>query len=376
MIRILHTADLHLGAPLKQLGSHAEARREDFCRTFERLLTLAIKNEVHLFLVAGDLFDHPQPGTELIGRVQSGFKRLADRGITPVVIPGTHDNVVSADSVFRRHEFPGAVVLKDPAVEEPVSLTIQGERIFLYGFAYRSSASEDALTTMQRRCEEGIHIGLLHGSREGSPEWDYRKKDLPFTTPLLKTWDLDYVALGHYHDFDLINDAKRIWACYPGSPEGKRFGENGPRYCVRANITPRQVEVEKLECQSRILEAQSLDLSGCSGEQDAAEKIAALADNDLLLRLTLTGIVETPLDLNRLQGLTAQHFFYLELQDRTHLFDSAFARRIEEENTVRGLFVRRARERMAEASDEEKEIIELAFREVLVRFHAFGGGDA
>lgn len=376
MIRVLHTADLHLGAPLKQLGASRETRREDFYRTFERLLTLAIKNEVHLFLVAGDLFDHPRPDTELVGRVQAGFKRLSERGIMPVLIPGTHDNVVSADSVYRRHEFPGALVLQDAVVDEPVRITVRGQEVYLYGFAYRSSASEGALAGMQRRCEEGIHIGLLHGSREGSPEWDYRKKDLPFTLPLLKTWDLDYVALGHYHDFDLLSDEKRVWACYPGSPEGKRFGENGLRFCALANISPRQVEVEKVECQSRRLEGRTLDLSGCSGEQEAADMIAKLADKDLLLRLTLSGMVEAPLDLNRLQGLTAHHFFYLELHDRTRLFDSAFARRIEDENTVRGLFVRRARECMAKATETEGDVVEQAFREVLVRFHAFGGGES
>jgi DNA repair exonuclease SbcCD nuclease subunit len=167
-----------------------------------------------------------------------------------------------------------------------------------------------------------------------------------------------------------------VWACYPGSPEGKRFGENGPRYSVLVNISPRQVKVEKVECQSRMLEDRALDLSGCSDEQEAAEMIAKLADRDLLLRLTLTGMVEAPFDLGRLQGLTTHHFFYLELHDRTRLFDSAFARRIEDENTVRGLFVRRARECMAKATETEGDVVEQAFREVLVRFHAFGGGES
>lgn len=376
MIRILHTADLHLDAPFPQLGEKAAQRQDDLLKTFERLLTLAIKNETHLFVVAGDLFDHPRPESALVGRVQAGLKRLADRGIVPVLIPGTHDNVIAPDSVYRRHEFPGALVLQGPLVEEPARLDVQGTPVFLYGFAYRSSLSEGALASMRRRADEGIHIGLLHGSREGSPEWDYRKKDLPFNLALLKELNLDYLALGHYHAFETLTDEGRLWACYPGSPEGKMFGENGPRHCALVSVAPHQAKVEKLPCNTRTLEEKSLDLSGCPGEAEAAAAIAALSAPDLLLRLTLTGVVEAPLDLARLRAFLEERFFHLDLIDRTAIFDSHFARRIEEEETVRGLFVRRARRRMAAAATAEREVLEEAFREVLVRFRAFGGGES
>lgn len=375
MIRILHTADLHLGAPLTQLGDKATLRQGDFLKTFERLLTLAIKNEVHLFIVSGDLFDHSRPESALVGKVQAGLKRLADRGIVPVIIPGTHDNVVGADAVYRRHDFPGTLVLQNPQVDDPVSLEIQGQDVYLYGFAYRSNASNHALDSMQRRQPEGLHIGLLHGSREGSPEWNHRKKDLPFTLDVIKSWGLDYVALGHYHEFDILSDEGRIYACYPGSPEGKRFGENGERYCALVTVGPQQLKIEKIVCNSRTLQDKTLDLGGCATEEDAARLIAALASDNVLLRLTLTGIVEAPLDLSRLQALLSDHFFHLELHDRTGLYDSRFARRIEEEETVRGLFVRRFRERIHHADSAERDLLEEAFREVLVRFHAFGGGE-
>lgn len=375
MMRILHTADLHLGASLSQLGDKAALRQGDFLKTFERLLTLAIKNEVQLFLVSGDLFDHSRPDSALVGKVQAGLKRLADRGIVPVIIPGTHDHVVGADAVYRRYDFSGALVLQNPQVDEPISLRIQGQDVSLYGFAYRSNASNHALDSMQRRQQEGLHIGLLHGSREGSPEWNHRKKDLPFTLEHIKSWDLDYVALGHYHEFDVLSDGGRIYACYPGSPEGRRFGENGERYCVLATVEAQQVKIEKIACNSRTLLEQSLDLGGCATEDDAARLIGALGSDKVLLRLTLTGIVEAPLDLKRLQGLLSDRFFHLELLDRTGIYDSRFARRIEAEETVRGLFVRRLRERIHQADPAERDVLEEAFREVLVRFHAFGGGE-
>ncbi|BCR04738.1 nuclease SbcCD subunit D [Desulfuromonas versatilis] len=376
MIRILHTADLHLDAPFPVLGDRQAQRREAFLKTFERLVTLAIKSEVHLFLVAGDLFDSPRPSAATVAKVQAGLKRLADRGIVPVLLPGTHDNLVGADSVYRRSEFPGAILLDRPAIEEPLALQVNGERVFLYGFAYRTFASQNALEGMARRSDEGIHIGLLHGSRQGSPEWEYRKKDLPFTVAELRHWGLDYVALGHYHGFDLIEDGGRTLACYPGSPEGKRFGENGPRCCALVRVEKGQVEVEKATVNSLVLEDRKLDLAGCETLEQAAEVICAMGRPDLLLRLRLTGIVEAPLDLAALQARCGGAFFHLEFDDRTRLFDSDFARRIAQEETVRGVFVRQLQQRMQLAGPEERAVLEEAFREVLVRFGAFGGGAA
>ncbi|APG27382.1 hypothetical protein A7E78_05725 [Syntrophotalea acetylenivorans] len=375
MIRILHTADLHLDGSFASLGNRAPQRQVDFLETFERIVTLAIKKDAQLLLVAGDLFDHPRPGKVALGKVQAGLQRLSERGIVPVLLPGTHDSLVSTDAVYRQEDFPGVVLLDQPQVKEPVALTVDGQQVYLYGFAYRSYVSEDALEGMQRRCDEGLHVGLLHGSRQGSPEWNYRKKDLPFSLENLKSWGLDYVALGHYHSFEVLSENERIYACYPGSPEGKRFGENGSRYCALVTIDKNQAAVEPLEVNGRELAEETLDLSGCTELDEAVGRVASLNNSKLLLRLTLTGILEAPIDLSALQSRCEDGFFYLELQDETRLFDSDYARRIEPEETVRGMFVRRARKLMAEVQDDERPVIEHAFREVLTRFRAFSGGD-
>ena len=375
MIRILHTADLHLDGSFAVLGNRAPQRQVDFLETFERIVTLAIKQEVQLLLIAGDLFDHPRPSQVVLGKVQAGLQRLAERGIVPVLLPGTHDSLVSADAVYRQCEFPGVVLLDQPQLQEPLALTVAEQQLFLYGFAYRSYVSENALAGMQRRNDDGIHIGLLHGSRQGSPEWNYRKKDLPFTLDDLKRWDLDYVALGHYHSYEVLAEGERIYACYPGSPEGKRFGENGPRYCALVTIDESGAAIEPLAVNGRELAERELDLSGCTELDEVVRRIAALGDAKVLLRLTLTGILEAPLDLSALQSRCEDDFFYLELRDETRLFDSDYARRIEMEETVRGMFVRRARQLMSEVVEDERPVIEEAFREVLTRFRAFSGGE-
>ncbi len=375
MIRILHTADLHLDGSFTALGNRAPQRQADFLETFERIIDLAVEKQVHLLLIAGDLFDHPRPGPRSLGKVQAGLQSLSARGIQPVVLPGTHDSLVSSDAVYRQSALPGTLLLDQPGIQEPLALTVNGESVYLYGFAYRGFLSDNALAGLRRRSEEGLHIGLLHGSRQGSPEWNYRKKDIPFTLDDLKSWNLDYVALGHYHNYEELAEGGRLYACYPGSPEGRRFGENGPRYCALVTVESGRATVEPVPVNSRELAEKELDLSGCADLEEAVNRVTALANDGLLLRLTLTGTLEAPVDLSLLQSRCEGGFFYLELRDETRLFDSAYARRIESEETVRGLFVRRARQLMAEVGEQERSVVEEAFRDVLIRFRAFGGGD-
>ena len=367
-LKLLHTADIHLDASFPSLGSKESMRCKDLLDCFDRLINLAIKNEVHLFVVAGDLFDHPRPVAAVVGRVQAGLQRLSDRGILPVLLPGTHDHIVAPDNIYHRVSFPGAVVLDNPRVEHPVSVSIAGRDVHLYGFAYHPRYSVDALSGMKRRSLPGVHLGLLHGSLQGSPEWEHRPKDLPFSLADLKNWGLDYVALGHYHNYALLREDGKTLACYPGTPEGRRFGENGSRHCALVSLKKDEVSVEGLVVNKRILHEETLDLTGMSSEDEITAAVQGFADPNRIMRLTLTGVLETPIETERLQQRCEEEFFHLELRDKTDLFDSALVRELEEEDTVRGLFVRRVHHLLQKVAPEETPVLEEALREVLVRF--------
>ena len=222
-IRCLHTADLHLDAPFPAWGEKEALRRVDLLKTFERIVNLAIKNDVQLLLISGDLFDSPHPETATVARVQTELQRLVERGITPVLLPGTHDPFAPKNSIYRRETFPG-IILSEAQLSEPQHLLLKGVNCYLYGFAYQSGKVEELLPSMQRRNLPGFHIGLLHGSRRGSPEWNYRHKDLPFDLADLTALRLDYVALGHYHTFEILQDESgRNIAAYPGAPRLRRW---------------------------------------------------------------------------------------------------------------------------------------------------------
>ena len=77
-------------------------------------------------------------------------------------------------------------------------------------------------------------------------------------------------------------------------------------------------------------------------------------------RIVLTGEVDTPPDLSRLRRNLDDCFFSLQLRDETRLRQDVWERA--EEDSLRGIFLRRLREKYDSAQAEERELIEQAAR--------------
>ena len=113
MLRLLHTADVHLGARHADLGDAAATQRERQFAAFVATVDLAIAERVDLFLVAGDLFDsnvQPRRSVERVAARARPARRR--RRIRTVLIPGTHD-VYDRSSVYRAYDLAALAGSKD-----------------------------------------------------------------------------------------------------------------------------------------------------------------------------------------------------------------------------------------------------------------------
>ena len=91
MLRLLHTADVHLGARHTDLGERAAAQRERQFAAFARTVQLALDERVDLLLIVGDLFDSNTQPRRSVERVAVEQRKLAQAAIRTVILPGTHD---------------------------------------------------------------------------------------------------------------------------------------------------------------------------------------------------------------------------------------------------------------------------------------------
>jgi len=87
-MKILHTADWHLG---KKLGEFS--RLEEQKEVLDELCQIADAQNVDVVLIAGDLFDIPLPSNEANQLFLKTLQRLSKNGSRPVVaIAGNHDS--------------------------------------------------------------------------------------------------------------------------------------------------------------------------------------------------------------------------------------------------------------------------------------------
>ena len=107
MLRLLHTADVHLGARHADLGDRAATQRERQFAAFVATVDLALAEKVDLVLIAGDLFDSNVQPRRSVERAAAQLKRLVDARIRIVIAPGTHD-VYDRASIYRAYDLAGA----------------------------------------------------------------------------------------------------------------------------------------------------------------------------------------------------------------------------------------------------------------------------
>ena len=87
-IRILHTADTHLG--YRQY--HSEVRRQDFFNAFSNVVDDALEMQVDAVVHAGDLFDSRNPTLEDLLDAINIISRLKAAGIPFLSIVGNHES--------------------------------------------------------------------------------------------------------------------------------------------------------------------------------------------------------------------------------------------------------------------------------------------
>ncbi|MFO7712711.1 MAG: DNA repair exonuclease, partial [Dehalococcoidia bacterium] len=165
MLKILHTADIHLGARFSGLGDRGAAQRDQLRATFRKLIATALEERVGIVLIAGDLFDSNQQPQKDIDLVIEQFGHLNRSGISVCIVPGTHDPLDSS-SIYRKVGFedrcPNLTVFAGEEMscrEYPdLDLTVYGKPN-LSNRSYSSPLKKLRPTTSSR-----FHVAVAHGS--------------------------------------------------------------------------------------------------------------------------------------------------------------------------------------------------------------------
>lgn len=343
MIRILHTADWHIDAPLREFN---EIQRRELRRAMMdlpgQIADLAIREGCDIMLIAGDIFDGPwsREGYEAV------YRALERVEIPVFIAPGNHDPYREL-SIWTSESWPENVYLfRSPEI---ASYRIAELDCRVYGAAFTSDRSEGLLEGFRADCAERHAIMVLHG--------DPTNVSSPYNAVTLlqvREAALEYVALGHIHATGRFTAGAGVCA-WPGCPMGHGFDETGVKGVLIAemgdSVELRFVPLTGPKFYSHTVEAGSSPL-------DAVSSLLPPGGSRDHFRIRVTGEAD-PDRMERLRSQFPDHP-NLTLLDETvstvNVWEAAG------EDSLAGLFFKLLQDQTLDADDQTAEALELAAR--------------
>lgn len=349
-LKFIHAADLHLDSPMRGLGTTdpeiAETIRDASRRAFERLIDVALEENVAFVVVAGDLFDGDWDDLATGLWTIRQLRRLEARRVPVFISLGNHDlqnktlpkltwpknvkifNAKKPETFLYPDDLPqlldgatkrarktaarSAATLENtlfgnlPATESSAFFDGAPERVALTGQSFRAQfCPENLAENFPSAVPNAFNIGVLHTDASGDGAASHYA---PTSLETLNSKRYDYWALGHVHRRQTLQTTP-AWIGYPGVLQGRHIREPEPKgfYVVEIENgalvdAPRFVAADSLRWF-----ALELDLTQVASEKELRERFLNAAQSIVdeaeerfaAVRLTLVGRTELHRELTQ-----------------------------------------------------------------------------
>jgi len=259
MVKILHFADAHID--MANFGKHdpetgLPLRVMDFLKSLDEIVNTAITEKVDLVIFAGDTYKDRSPAPTFQREWGKRIMQLSRAGILTLLLTGNHDISPATGRAHAIQEFDTLDVPHVKVLHKPQFLTsaeLEGLPLqvlalpwvsrsgILSSLALDNTEPGNVYETLSARigdlvgnwladADPGLPTILTaHASVEGAKYGTERLvmlgKDLVLPPALVKDQRFDYVALGHIHKPQNLNEGSHPPVIYPGSIERVDFGE-------------------------------------------------------------------------------------------------------------------------------------------------------
>ncbi|MEP0805664.1 MAG: exonuclease SbcCD subunit D [Chloroflexota bacterium] len=294
-MKLLHFADAHIdmvnhgrhdpetGLPLRVL---------DFLKSLDTIVDAAISERVDMVIFAGDAYKDRSPAPTFQREWGKRIIRLSQAKIPTLLLVGNHDLSPAVGRAHAIQEFdtlqvPFVKVLDKPQFLSPADLWDVPAQVIAMPWVSRSglmanlemSAADtsEVFSSLEARISDLVEgwieeadptlplILTAHASVEGATFGAERMvmlgSDLVLPTALVKDRRLDYVAMGHIHKPQDVNEGNHPPVIYPGSIERVDFGEaKDDKFYIIAEVErgSTRVEWKKIEGTRPFLEGRAV----------------------------------------------------------------------------------------------------------------------
>jgi len=259
MIKILHFADAHID--MANYGQHDVAtglpqRVVDFLKSLDIIVDTAINEKVDLVIFAGDTYRDRSPAPTFQREWGKRIMRLSRAKIPTLLLTGNHD---VSPSQYRAHAIQEFDTLSPDFIHVVSSLKLLSPEdldgvpvqvvaipwITRSGIVASLSAESSKEESPQELIEKTLNDWLdltissldpnlptiltahasIAGAKFGSEQTVKIGRDVVLPPGLVANPAFDYVALGHIHRYQNLNEGAHPPVIYPGSIERVDFGE-------------------------------------------------------------------------------------------------------------------------------------------------------
>lgn len=270
-MKLLHFADAHID--MANYGRHDPVsglplRVLDFLKSLDAIVDAAIDEQVDMVIFAGDAYKDRSPAPTFQREWGKRIMRLSQAKIPTLLLIGNHDISPSIGRAHAIQEFdtlqvPYVKVLDRPQFLKRDDLWNLPAQVIAMPWISRSALMaslemsaenpEEIFSNIESRIADLIEgwlaesdpslpvILTAHASIEGAKFGGERLvmlgNDLVLSGGLVKNKKFNYVAMGHIHKPQDVNEGSQPPVVYPGSIERVDFGEAGEeRFFVIAHV--------------------------------------------------------------------------------------------------------------------------------------------
>jgi len=250
-IKILHTADLHIGM---KFSRYPDLVREQLVHAridvLADLVSTGNKEQCHLLIIAGDLFDHPRISKEILKQTARHLANFT--GDYVLILPGNHDYDDGSNDLWKSLEknlSDQCIILNEHRVYE---LGLTNTTVAVYpAFCHQRHSAQNNLEWIKSQpaiSTDVLKIGIAHGALEGLSA-DIEGVYFPMSKSELQAIPLDLWLLGHSHvrfpDYEQINDNKIFNSGTP-EPDGLNYNRAGNAWLIEIDAN-KQVKAHSMQ---------------------------------------------------------------------------------------------------------------------------------
>lgn len=358
-VKIVHTADLHFDTPFNEVDEKQRLiNKEELKEVFKNIINFCKEKHVDILLLAGDIFDNLTLSRETIHFIENVFNDIKETRV--FISPGNHDPYDN-NSFYKLIKWPENVYVFKGNLEK---VYIEELKTNVWGAAFNGKYVRKSILKGFSQNDEEINIMVIHGELSSSEEGNEYN---PITLKNIRESGMDYIALGHRHNFSGVLKEGSTFYSYSGCPQGRGFDETGDKGIVYGYVAKGFAELSFIKTCKRNYEEVYVDISNLFGYEEIREKILdSIKEKDRknnLYKIILKGEVSEKFHIEEkiVKSKLLNDFYFCKVIDKTSI--ALDIKELSKGYSVKSIFVRKLVKKLKEAkTDEEREVIKMALK--------------